>query len=224
MPTAEVATTAVLEQAEAWPDRARALVIVDDATYLRATELAKGIKALRSEVDAAFDPIISAAFASHRTACAQKRKAETPLTEAETIIKKSMGAFDTLQEQIRREEQQRLEDEERRRIEEDRINLAAHMETEGKAFGDDAMVEEAHALIEQPIVPVVAPVVKAVPKVAGVSYRDVWKFEVTNPNLVPRQYLSVNEPAIRSVVNGLKDQASIPGVRVYKERVVAVGK
>lgn len=224
-PTTELQTTDVVTQrAITWPETARAIAIVDDGSYLHAAEMVKGIKALRAEVDEAFDSIIAKANAAHKEACAKKRAAETPLIEAERLIKAAMGAFDEAQERIRRAEQQRLEDEERRRVEEDRINLAAHMETEGKAFGDEGIVAEAHELINQPIVPVVAPVVKAVPKVQGVTYRDVYKFQVVNPQLVPRQYCIVNESAIRSVVNGLKGEAVIPGVRIWKERAVAVSK
>lgn len=217
----ESAIDTVTQRAKTWPERARSLQIVDDGTYLLAAETLKGIKSLRAEVDATFDGIISKAHAAHREACSQKKAAEMPLIEAEQVIKRAMGAFDEAQERARREEQRRLEEAERRRIEEDRINLAAHMEREGKAFGDDAMVQEAHELIEQPIVTTVAPPARTVPKVAGVSMSDVWKHQVINERAVPREYLMVNEKAIGAVVRNTKGQVTIPGVRIWKERGVS---
>ena len=69
---------------------------------------------------------------------------------------------------------------------------------------------------------VVAPVVdREAPKVAGIATREVWRFEVTDPALVPREYLVVDESKIGKVVRALKGDAVIAGVRVYSERQLA---
>lgn len=47
---------------------------------------------------------------------------------------------------------------------------------------------------------------------AGLAKR--WTFEVTDPAAVPRQYLAVDEPAIRRAVQG--GEREIPGVRIYQ--------
>lgn len=71
---------------------------------------------------------------------------------------------------------------------------------------------------------VVAPVIeREAPKVAGVSTRESWKFEITDPAVVPRQYLVIDEAKIRKVVQALKADAQIPGVRVWSERQLAAG-
>jgi len=64
--------------------------------------------------------------------------------------------------------------------------------------------------------PVVAP--------QGVSVRDVWRFEVTNPDLVPRELCS---PDMKKIGEALEAKAGkygepdvIPGVRVFKESIV----
>lgn len=72
--------------------------------------------------------------------------------------------------------------------------------------------------------PIAAPVVvveSSVPKVAGIATKTVWKFRVSNPDIVPREFLAVNEQAIRSVVLALKDRAKIPGVEVYSTQEIA---
>lgn len=71
----------------------------------------------------------------------------------------------------------------------------------------------------------VAPmVVSAPPKVTGINTKQVWKFAVENPALVPREYLSVDEAKIRGVVQSLKGAIEIPGVRIYAESQIAAGK
>lgn len=57
------------------------------------------------------------------------------------------------------------------------------------------------------------------PKVAGLSYRKVWRFEVTDENAVPRAYLVPNEEKIWKAIHALGGEAGIPGVRVWSEDV-----
>ena len=53
--------------------------------------------------------------------------------------------------------------------------------------------------------------------------REVCKFEVTDPALVPREYLIDDETKLRKVVGALKGDTIIPGVRVYSEKALANG-
>ena len=86
--------------------------------------------------------------------------------------------------------------------------------------GDSAKAEQ----FQERAAVVVAPTVAAPAlKVQGESTREVWKFEVTDPTLVPRPYLVVDESAIRKVVQALKGGTDIPGVRVYSEKQLASG-
>lgn len=219
VPGREVATEAV-----SWPDRARALAVTTPETYSLAAEMLLGIKALRRKIADTFDPHIKRAYDVHRGLTREKADAEAPLTETERIVKDKLASYDQEQERQQRERQRQADALARQHEEDERLERAAAMELAGKAHGDTELVAEAEALIAEPAPMVVAaPVAKATPKVAGISYRDAWKFRIVNEAVIPRQYLSVNESAIRSVVNGLKDKANIPGVEVYSERVVAAG-
>jgi hypothetical protein len=215
----------VATEALTWPDRARAAVVRDAASYEDAAQLLLGIKDLRRKIAETFDPHCKRAYEAHRALTKEKADAEAPLTQAERIIKDSLRAYDAEQERLRRE-QQRIADEQARREAEDRaLEQAAALEREGKDFGDEALVAEAHALINAPIVaPTAAPVAKSTPKVAGITMRKTWNFRVVNEALVPRQYLSVNETKIRGVVRALGAAAAIPGVEVYEETSVAAGR
>jgi len=51
----------------------------------------------------------------------------------------------------------------------------------------------------------------------GVVYAEVWKFEITDPMEVPREFLTVAESRIRAHVMREKGNAEIPGVRVFKD-------
>lgn len=73
-----------------------------------------------------------------------------------------------------------------------------------------APTPEAAQLAMQVVAPVAPP--------AGVSVRKVWKFEVTDQNLVPRELCSPDAKKIEAAFhNGVTE---IPGVRFYQEPVV----
>lgn len=64
-------------------------------------------------------------------------------------------------------------------------------------------------------------VVSASPeKLAGVSVRKTWEFEVVDPRLLPDDYLSVNLKEIRAAVR--RGVRQIPGVRIYEQEGLAV--
>lgn len=217
----------VHEKALAWPDRARAARVSDQASYAAAGELLLGIKDLRREIDRTFDPHIANAFKAHRDLCSEKKRAETPLAEAERILKDALVVYDQEQRRIAAEEERRRQEEARAREQQAALERAAAMEQEGQEFGDAALVAEAQQVIDDAIhapAPAVAPVLPQTPKVAGVSMRRVWNFRITNPDLVPRQYTAINESKIRVVVRSLGRDANIPGVEVYEEQVVAAGR
>jgi hypothetical protein len=58
---------------------------------------------------------------------------------------------------------------------------------------------------------------------AGVSTRTLWRFEVTDPALVPRDYLVVDSARVQAHVNEHKSAASIPGIRAFPETGISSG-
>ena len=63
----------------------------------------------------------------------------------------------------------------------------------------------------------------APPTPAAISFRKVWDVEIVDPNLVPREYLLIDVPALRKVCQATKGQIQIPGVRFVQRESVAVG-
>ena len=179
------------------------------------------------------------------------RAPEDKLAKAEAGIKRAMVTYQDEQERLRREEQRRAEEAARRERErlaeqarEAERKAREKAEAERKAAEEAAAAgraEEAAKLqaraaateakaaekveaIETRAAAVVAPIIqREAPKVAGVATREVWKFTVTDPALVPREYCVVDEARIRKVVAALKGDTTIPGVRVYAEKTIAAG-
>lgn len=214
------------EQALAYPDRARALRIVDAAGYQAACEFLKGVKALRTEITETFEPHIKRAHEAHRALLKEKTDAEAPLIEAERITKAALVVFDEAQERARRAEQARLQGELRQREEERRLADAVALEAAGEQG-------EAEALIEAPLdVPTVA-VAPMTPKVGGIVYRETWSATVTDLVALARYVaanpqmaglLSANMPALNAQARSLKGQMQIPGVKAVCTRDVAAGR
>jgi hypothetical protein len=211
-----VETQAVVSEALTWPQRARSLRVVDGQTCVGASELLKGIKALRAKVAEVFDVHISNAFRAHKALVAEKAKAEAPLTEAEAIIKRGLAAYEQEQQRLARAESDRLAAIARQA----EINRKLAEALAAEAMGDDAGAAD---ILEEPIsaAPVLVPT--DVPKVSGVSYSTRWKFRIVNEKLVPREFLSVDEAKIGAWVRSQKGQVTIPGVEVYSERSVSAG-
>lgn len=203
----------VKERALTIIEQANAIIIRDSEEYKSAGELWKAIKGLKEQVNETFKPIIEKAHAAHREALAQKAKIFDPLDAASRTVKTVMERYDRDQESLRLLEEKRLR-EEARKAEEERLLMEA---IAAEAAGEK---EEAKAIMEEPVYvpPIIVP--KATPKLnGGPVYRTIWKFRIKDMNAIPRQYMIPNEVAIGGVVRSLKNQANIPGIEVYEERV-----
>lgn len=122
-----------------------------------------------------------------------------------------------------RAEQARVD---RERAEAERIRK----EAERIAFEAQAAAIAQSAQTGKPI-EIPAPVVVVVPVIVeasrGVktdygttSVRKVWKFEIADPALVPRQFLAVDEQAIRRAI--AEGARTIEGVRIYQDEQLSV--
>lgn len=211
----------VKSEALAWPDRARATTVTDGVTYTLAAELLRGIKALRQKIAETFDPHVKRAFEAHRALCKEKQDAEAPLTEAEGILKRALVAYDTEQDRIRRQEEQRLREEARRQEEQRRLDEAAALELQAAETDDALLRQEAEELFAAPVEAPTVVVAKSTPKVAGISYREIWKYRVVDARKVPDEYKKVDDIKIGGVVRALKGGTKIPGIEVYAEKIAA---
>jgi hypothetical protein len=224
--TAEVVDirTRLTERASARIEEARAFEVTNAERYTRAAEELLAIKALRGEVDAVFDPIIADANKAHKTAIAQKAKVDSPLAEAEALYKSKMAAYEIEQRRLQQEEERRRRQEAERLAAFDREREIEDAEAQG------AMAEEVKVMAEAPLE--VAPVIvtPAVPRVAGISSSQLWKWEVTDKQKLDRFIASnplysnltvPNAVAIGGMARSLKSAMKIPGIKVWPETNIA---
>lgn len=103
------------------------------------------------------------------------------------------------------------------------INAAkANLAAEANTRSQEALQEAALAAEAGDSVKVHEYVVKASAEIAADdgskdTYVDNWKFEITDPDKVPREYCCPDVRLIKETVKALRDSCVIPGVRVYNE-------
>jgi len=232
--TTDDSIQAVTARVVSVPQQARELTIVDDASYTAGGALLQTIKALRKEVDDTFDPIIKKQYEAHREACSQKKRVEAPLTEAEAIVKRSLIAYDDMQERRRQAEEARLREIARKEEEDRQVREAAELEAQASAHPDLAeafvMRQEAEAIIDRPIETPVVQVAKATPKVEGLSFRDKWDAVVTDKLTLLRHVaqhpellhlVDVNTTNLRKLAELQQERFALPGAQVKKDKIAA---
>ena len=144
------------------------------------------------------------------------RDPQFKLETAEKAIKTAMIDYQDEQERIQRE-LQRKADEDARKQREKLLEQSRKAEAKGQT--------EKAAMLEIRSETVAAPVVqREVPKVAGVGTRTVWDYQVDDASKIPREYLMVDEAKIRKVVQALKGDTVIAGVRVFEKKQIAAGR
>jgi hypothetical protein len=201
------------------PEQARQITIKTMDDYVRASEIIVTIKAIRKKITETFKPIKQKMDAAKQEVLDQEKAADKPLKEAEALLSPQIIAWNREQERIRELEEVRLRkialDAEKERL----LSEAINAEEEAKRNGatKEEAAEVAQEVISSPIQPPPVVVPKAVPKVAGMSIRENWKFRVVNESLVPREYLKIDEVKIGGVVRATKGSIKIPGIEIYNE-------
>lgn len=83
-----------------------AMIIASQGDMEGATDRVRDIKALMKEVKATFDPVVEAAYTTHKTAVAARNGCLAPLEAAEKTIKGKMGGYQDECERKRQEEEE----------------------------------------------------------------------------------------------------------------------
>jgi len=194
------------EQRRLTNEAARKAREIADREAARLRELARiaDEKAAAKERDRLAELRLQAAA----SAAVENKRLEAERKAAKTTADKQRAAEQLAAEQARQEaEQQRIHEE----------RLAAEASQRERTARAESLEARALATTTAPLAP-------ATPKVAGISSRETWKYEITNRQLIPEEYWQVDEKAIGAVVKALKGQTRIPGVRVYAETAIAARK
>lgn len=194
---------------------AAGVVITTPEQFEDAAEHLKGVMAAKKRLEEMRTKITAPLNQSLKEANNLFRTPGDTLAQAERTIKSRLASYTEAQEAAQREEQRKADA--AAQAERDRLAELARKAAES---GRTAAAEKHTARADAVVAPVIN---RAPPAVSGVAMREVWKFQVEKPELVPREYLAVDEQKIGAYVRAMKADAKIPGVRIYPEKQVAAG-
>jgi hypothetical protein len=191
-------------------ERIQQIQVIDAQSYERAGEELVKVKAYKKRVRDHFRPHKKAADKLHSDLCADEKRHLRAPEAVESLLEGRMLAWKEEEERKAEEERRAAEAEERRKAEDAQIAQAE----DAKARGDE---EAAEAILEEAPRPMPAPRRRAAPKLAGLSARKNWTYEVVDATKIPREYLKVDTTKIGQIVRAMKQQAekTIPGIRVF---------
>lgn len=147
------------------------------------------------------------------------RKPADALKKAEGFVKAAMLAYSDEQENKRLYEESRLRFEQAK--EAARLERLAEKAKERGAAEKAREFEQRQAIVEQAVV-YVEPI--AAPKVAGISGRETWMFDIVDASLIPREYLTPNMALIGQTVRAQKGKIPIPGIRIFPKKTLSAGR
>lgn len=208
----------VLGDADAAVELAGDIKIDNDRDYDVIGDLLTGtIKPALAAIEKTFRPMQRATDGAHKEVCAQRARHEKPLLRLEELAKASMLTYHQEQEQIvAQEEAERLEA--ARKVAEDiKVEEAARLERDGHQ-------EAADERLEEPVAPVIAPAPRrAAPKAAGTSVRKKWDFQIDDPALIDRKFLTPDLQKIRGTVTSMGPDAAkvVGGITVIERASMA---
>ena len=210
---------------EAMRTQSAGLLAESEAFQADTIEQAQGGAALLARISTATSALNTRRMEITRPLDAAKRSVMdlfapllTKLEEADKSVRKGMLSFETRR---RQEEEKALRvaqaaKEKALREEQERADAAKAAVAAG--IPAEKVAEMLPAAPVVPVIPVAAPAVVRADSGAGVTYVDVWKFEVTDVVLLPSAFVVANESAIRKAIQ--QGQRQIPGVRIWSEQEV----
>jgi hypothetical protein len=212
-------------------DRAKSIEVRDKVTAETAAEVRNAARQLLKQIDETFDPLIKQAHDHHKALLATKKKHADPINvEIINPLNAKLLDYNRRVDKERQEEQARLQEIAKKDQEDRRVNEARELKARGDHEAADQVIEDA--------ITETAPVVQVQKeKIAGVTFRDVWRWEITDVAKIPTNYLSVevdtetgcktriSTAGIGAIVRAVKHEARvmamIPGIKVWKDTVSA---
>ena len=206
--------------------RAEALVVDSPEGEEIAWAVVNALGSLEKAIVADFADAKKASHQAWKAVVAQEKGHLERLAEPNRIVRAKITDWET-EKRRRRAEAERIAREAAEKVAAEAQRIAQKEAEErrlqeamaAEAAGDTAQAEE---LLTTPVeiapveLPIIMAPVAAVPKVEGAgAMAERWTFQITDPQAIPREYLTINEVAIGKVVQALKGQTNIAGVRAY---------
>jgi hypothetical protein len=177
-----------------------------------------------ASIDKFFEPFTQLAYKLHRALTTRRDEVKAPLVAVDLKLRNAIAAYKVEEDRRRREEEARLA-EIRRREEQTRLTAeAAALEDAGDHVLADAVLEA--ALDAAPPVVVLPDTTKA----EGLSFRTVWKWRFLHNDpdrafqLIPREFLCVDEAKLTKYAAAMGAAARVPGVEFFSEQLPIRGR
>lgn len=188
--TAELTT-----QSQSVLEKARQIVVTNDAESEGAGLFLRGIKSLQDAIVAKFKESKDAAHKAHSSICSMEKEHLVPLKDAEAIVKKQISGYLVAQEERRQREQEKL------------LKKA-------KPGAEVAVVPE-----------VAKPQGVALRETWRAEVTDFMAMvKAVASGKVPPSYLLPNEQLLNQQARSLKAELRIPGVKAVKESGLSASK
>lgn len=214
--TIEAPDTTELDQAaNTIVQRAEAFEVIDAPTYKIGAQHTLDCRKRIKAVKALFQPAKSAANAAHKSVCELENKCLGPFKAAQAELDGKMGVWRQQEAERVRREQEAAEREPQR--------LAAEQARKAEELRQAHMPEAAEAMVAAEPPPPAPVILSDVPKVAGISHREVWKARIVNEAQIKRAYLQPNIKAIDAAARSMGKIAEeqVGGIEVYKDTTTA---
>lgn len=205
----------LLRKAEDLSTQVNNFKIVNQEQYNSSGEYLKSIKTAYKQIEDLRMSMTRPLDNSKKRIMDFFRKPLDVLTNAEGVLKRGILMYQRAQEAARVEQERKLQAEAERKRQE-ALAKAELARAEGKDAKADKYEDKANGII----VPTLAPTIQ---KVAGISTKMVWKFEVIDEALIPREYLTPDLVKIGKVVRATGSTLPIPGVKIYSEELISAG-
>lgn len=182
-----------------------AQVAVDSPeTNTLAVEMAGQVKKLNKSIEDVRKALVEAPNQFVKGVNGLAKGFQSTLDGIENTLKRKITIYTNKVEMERREMERKAREEARK--------LQAELDAQAKGKGIEA------PKVDVPVVPKAAQVTRTAEGTA--SIRKEWKHEVTDATAVPREYLIVDESAIRRAVkSGVRE---ITGVRIFEDSTTVI--
>lgn len=200
-------------------EQVRQLAVASAAAANDMAAMLVSIKEKAKFIKEKFAGSVKAAYEAHKAVKALENECLAPLEEAEKLAKSKLAAF----EMAERERERKLQIELQAKAEADARKERERLEVEAAKAREAGETEMADAMVEQASMTVAIPMVVSTErsKTPGVSFTTTWGFEVVDLDLVPREYLVVDEQKLGAVAKATKGALKIPGIKFVEKTGVS---
>lgn len=217
--TIEQKVSIIEKEMEPIVKRVSDIVVKDTATYTLAGEGCKSLTQMEKRIKEYWKEDIDRAHKTHKSLCAKQKEMLDIISPKKALLVQQMKAWDDEQKRIAEEAEKKANEEARRLAEEAALKEAEELEKEGK-------VEEAEAVINEPIEAPPVVIQKATPKGYGAFIKENWYADVFDVRLlakavidgiVPAESIQGNQTFLNNQARVLKQNMKYPGVSALKK-------